>query len=136
MKTLNEADRSEIVLYRIQKAETAYQEATATINLGFVGTAANRLYYAVYYAVSALLIANGITVRTHLGVKRMFGLHFIKPKLLDKRFGITFNRLLSLRMTGDYEDRRNLDMISDVCPLVEPTRELIDTVSKMAKEKI
>lgn len=43
-----------------------------------VGIAANRLYYASYYAVSALLISYGIVVRSHDGVKRMLGPHFLK----------------------------------------------------------
>lgn len=83
-----------------------------------------------------MLIAYGLTVRTHSGVKRMLGLNFIKPKLLDRRQGITFNRLLSLRMTGDYEDRKNLDAETDVKPLVEPTRELINVVTEIAKKKM
>lgn len=47
-----------------------------------------------------------------------------------------FSRLLSLRITGDYEDRKNLDIDTDVKPLIEPTKELINIVCKMAKEKI
>lgn len=133
-RTLTDKDRREIVLYRIEKAETTYHEAQETIKLGFIGSAANRLYYAAYYAVSALLIANGITTKTHNGVRQMLGLHFINTKLLDKKFGLIFNRLASLRMTGDYEDRKNLDLESDVKPLVEPAGELIAAVTALAKE--
>lgn len=39
-------------------------------------------------------------------------------------------------MTGDYEDRRNLDMDTEVLPLVEPTKELIAKVSELTKSKI
>lgn len=133
---LNYEDRKSVVLYRIEKAERTYQAALLNINNNYVETAANRLYYSAYYAVSALLLAFGIVARTHTGVKGMLGLHFINPKLLDDSFGILYARLLSLRMTGDYEDRKNLDMEEDVRPLVEPTKVLIGAVTKMAKDKM
>ncbi len=134
--TLSDEDRREVVLYRLEKAERTYNEAVDIIGKGYTEIVANRLYYAAYYAVTALLIANGITVKSHSGVKGMFSLNFIKTKLLDKRFGILFSTLFSLRMTGDYEDRRILDMEQDVKPLVKPAKELIDKVSEMAREKI
>lgn len=134
--TLSEEDRREIVKYRIEKAYRAYNEAVGSINNNFVETAANRLYYAAYYAVSALLIAYGITARTHNGIIQMFGLTFLKPKLIDRKFGLIYNQLFSLRLTGDYEDRRNLDLDEDVMPLVKPAKELIDLTSSMAKEKV
>ncbi len=135
-QALNDEDRREVVLYRIEKAKTTYREALATIKLNFVNAGANRLYYSAYYAVSALLLAYGITARTHSGIRDMLGLHFIKPELLEKTYGQLFARLFSLRMTGDYEDRRNLDMDFDVLPLVEPTGKFIAVITRMAKEKI
>lgn len=134
--TLSENDRREIVKYRIEKAGITYEEAMLGIKNGFVGIAANRLYYAAYYAVSALLIAYGITVKSHDGVKRMFGMHFLKNKRIDLKYGQVFNLLYSLRLTGDYQDRKNLDLVSDVMPLVEPANELINIVCNMAKDKI
>lgn len=42
----------------------------------------------------------------------------------------------SLRLTGDYQDRKNLNMETDVKPLVKPAKELIDKVSEMARNQI
>ena len=47
-----------------------------------------------------------------------------------------FNQLFSLRLTGDYEDRHILDLETEVLPLVEPAKELIDLVSEMAKKQL
>lgn len=66
----------------------------------------------------------------------MFVLNFFKPKLIDRKYGATFNQLFSLRLTGDYEDRRNLDLQAHVVPLVDPAKNLIDTVSELAKQKV
>lgn len=57
IKGLNDEDRREIVKYRLEKSLRTYNEAVGSIANGYVETAANRLYYAAYYAVSALLVS-------------------------------------------------------------------------------
>ena len=136
IKGLNDEDRREIVKYRLEKSLRTYNEAVGSIANGYVETAANRLYYAAYYAVSALLVSYKYEASTHNGVIQMFGKAFIKSKVLERRYGTIFNQLFSLRMTGDYEDRRFLDIEEDVKPLIEPTKELIDVVSVIAQEQM
>lgn len=136
IKGLNDEDRREIVKYRLEKSLRTYNEAVGSIANGYVETAANRLYYAAYYAVSALLVSYKYEASTHNGVIQMLGKAFIKSKVLERRYGTIFNQLFSLRMTGDYEDRRFLDIEEDVKPLIEPTKELIDVVSVMAQEQM
>lgn len=136
IKGLNDEDRREIVKYRLEKSLRTYNEAVGSIANGYVETAANRLYYAAYYAVSTLLVSYKYEASTHNGVIQMFGKAFIKSKVLERRYGTIFNQLFSLRMTGDYEDRRFLDIEEDVKPLIEPTKELIDVVSVMAQEQM
>ena len=99
---LSDTDRIEIVKYRIEKAYRTYQEAVGSIKNGYVETAVNRLYYAAYYAVSALLISYKYEVSTHNGVIQMFGKVFLRNNIIDKKYGKIFNQLFSLRLTGDY----------------------------------
>ena len=61
---------------------------------------------------------------------------FLRNNIIDKKYGKTFNQLFSLRLTGDYEDRHILDLETEVLPLVEPAKELIDLVSEMAKKQL
>lgn len=133
---LSDTDRVEVVRYRLEKANRTYQEAVGSIYNGYVETAANWLYYAAYYAVSALLISYKYEASTHNGVIQMFGKAFLKNNIIDKKYGKIFNQLFSLRLTGDYEDRHILDMRTEVLPLVEPAKELIDLVSEMARKQI
>lgn len=53
----------------------------------------NRLYYACYYAVTALLISNGLNATTHAGVRTMLGLKFIKTGILELDHGKFFNEI-------------------------------------------
>lgn len=136
IRGLKDEDRREIVKYRLEKSLRTYYEAVGSISNGYVETAANRLYYAAYYAVSALLVSYKYEASTHNGVIQMFGLAFIKTKIIERRFGTIFNQLFSLRMTGDYEDRHFLNLEEDVKPLVEPTKELIDITTKLAQQQL
>lgn len=111
-------------------------QAKANLPLQTWEVIANRIYYAAYYAVSALLIANGHpTVKGHDTIVRMFGLYFVKTGKFSPEQGKLYNKLYTLRLTGDYNDHYNLDE-EDVLPLVSPAEELIVKVSAMAKQSL
>ena len=78
---LNETERKVMVEYKFQKAIRTLEQAKGNIELKYWEVIANRLYYAAYYAVSALLLANKISVKTHNGVIQMFGRSSLKQIL-------------------------------------------------------
>ena len=134
--SLNQEERTAVVAYRLEKAERALMQAKANLPLQTWEVIANRIYYAAYYAVSALLIANGHpTVKGHDTIVRMFGLYFVKTGKFSPDQGKLYNKLYTLRLTGDYNDHYNLDE-EDVLPLVSPAEELIVKVSAMAKQSL
>ena len=124
-----------VVELRIAKAYRAYEEAKGVVSLKYWETIANRLYYAAYNAVSALLISNGDTAQTHSGVRHIFGLKFIKTGILPPETGRLYHRLFSLRQTGDYDDTYDV-AAEDVLPNIEPTGKLLDVVVAKARELI
>ena len=48
--------RSDIILYRLDSARNLLLEIESHIERGFYNTAMNRMYYACFYAGSALLL--------------------------------------------------------------------------------
>lgn len=133
--SLTAEERKAVVTFRIEKAFRAYGEAVGVIGNKYWETIANRLYYAAYNAVSALLVANGDAVHTHSGVIHLFGLHFIQEKRLPAETGRLYHSLFTLRQTGDYDDTYGLTE-EDVMPYVEPTKLLINQVAELAKQLI
>ena len=129
--SLNIEEREALVRFRIEKSYRTLEEAKGNVTLKFWPAAANRLYYAAYYAVSALLVANGDAAQTHVGVKGVFGMKFIKSGVVSRKIGELYSELFSRRMTGDYDDTYDLQE-EDVLPLVEPTEQLIKTISDLA----
>ena len=58
--SLKEDNRRDVVLYRIERAFTALAQAKLNQEINCLEVTVNRLYYAAYYAVSALLVAHQI----------------------------------------------------------------------------
>ena len=133
--SLSQEELRAVVEFRVEKAFRAYEQAKGVLGLKYWETIANRLYYAAYNAVSALLIANGDTAQTHSGVIHLFGLHFIKTGIISSDMGRLYHNLFTMRQTGDYDDTYGLTE-QDVLPYVEPTGQLIEQVSTLAKQLI
>ncbi|MBP1541822.1 MAG: HEPN domain-containing protein [Prevotella sp.] len=95
----------------------------------------NRLYYAAYYAVSALLIAYKIPAHSHDGNIQQFGLHFVKSGKVSRENGKLLRQLFTMRQTGDYSDRFDL-VDDDVIPMIQPTEDFIESITTLAKEKL
>lgn len=96
--------RNDLVIYKLEKARQSIREAEVLANSDFFNTAVNRLYYAVYYAASALMIKNSLEAVTHKGIKTMLGLKFIHAGKLEREYGQIYQRLFDSRQAGDYED--------------------------------
>ena len=68
---MTEQQRKKIIKYRIKKAGQTFNEVEVLIENEFWNTAVNRIYYACFYAVTALLIKNGFSTQTHSGTRQM-----------------------------------------------------------------
>lgn len=128
--TLQSEDRNAIVAYRIEKAINTIKEVKDVGALGYWTLAANRLYYAAYYASAALLINVGINATTHKGVIRKIGEEFVVKGLLSYDDSKLLGRLFTMRQTGDYEDMFDWEE-SDVGPLIPKVESYIDRITKL-----
>ena len=103
-ETLDEQSRLALIQYRIERAEETIEEASLLSKESHFNAAINRLYYACFYAASALMVAYGLTASSHAGVKTMIGMHFVSKGLLSNEQGKAFSRLFEIRHSGDYDD--------------------------------
>lgn len=122
-------ERNEYVKYRIESAYKTFDAAKVLAENGFWNSAVNRLYYALFYAVNALLILNEIQTKSHSATKSQFSLLFVKTGKFDKKYGRLLSELFDWRQKGDYENIFDYDNES-VKPLFEPVAEMIDLIEK------
>jgi uncharacterized protein len=93
-----------LVQYRLDRAREALTEAVLLFDSGHANTGVNRLYYACFYAVSALLLTKGLTATSHSGLRTLFHQYVIRPGLLPLGQGPLYDRLFDQRQRSDYAD--------------------------------
>lgn len=133
-QTMDEESIKSLVEYRINRAFETIDEVKSIMESGFYNTAINRLYYACYYAVNALLVKNNIPAQTHAGVKQMLGLHFVATKKLDPEYAKFYAQMFNNRISGDYDDFILFDkeMLTELLPKAE---DFIITIKSLIHQK-
>ena len=131
--TLDKENRDNIVKHRLQKAHNTFAEVKGIVNMKYWHSAANRLYYACYYAVSALLINNGYETHTHGGVFRLLGKHFVVTGIISNEHNKLYRKLFELRQKGDYDDWITIEA-EDVLPRLQPAQKFIEEIEKLISQ--
>lgn len=122
--------RFDIVVYRIKSAQDLLVEIKDHIRHGYYNTAMNRMYYACFYAVSALLLHTEIDgVKSHEGVRQMFGKHFVLTGIIPKKWGHFYTIIYNNRSAADYEDFKNYKL-NDVEEIYPQVCSFIDLIQK------
>lgn len=135
--SLNDEDRKILVKYQLEKAEDFYAKALRIAQSGDWDTAANRLYYSLYHAASALLLSDGIQKKTHKGFINQIHMHYVLTGKLDKEEGRLLQKMFTLRHEGDYEVFITVTE-EDINDCIPPVRALLDkliALNEMAQKK-
>ena len=93
-----------LVLYRLNRADESIEEALILLERGHTNTFVNRLYYACFYAITALLLSKGLSSSKHSGVRALFHQKFVKNGLINREMGKFYDKLFDTRQKGDYTD--------------------------------
>ena len=128
--SIESENRKAIVDYRTEKAALALEDAYFLIDAGKYNLAANRLYYALYYAASALLISKGIETKTHSGLITQISMHLVKTGILSVDDGKLLKVMFELRHEGDYEDFIEVQR-EDIEEYTPRVRELVDKLKNL-----
>jgi uncharacterized protein (UPF0332 family) len=92
----------------------------------------NRLYYACFYMVSALLIHDGMSSLKHTGVRSLFNKNYVKTGHIPKELARTYNDLFERRQEGDYIDFVTFQELQ-VLPLIPKADQFIRHISTLIK---
>ena len=119
--SLTNDERKAIVDYRLEKADLAFNESKKVAAISLWNISANRLYYALYYAVSALWIHDGYSSHTHSGLIAQFSLYYVKTGVFSTDDARLLRSMFNLRHEGDYEDFVDVaeEDIAQATPLVQ-----------------
>jgi len=119
--------KDDVIRYRLQRAKDTLEDAKLLAESQRWNSVINRLYYASYYAVTALLLDADLKQSTHNGVKSNFSEHFIKTNRIDKEFGKIYSQLFTWRQKGDYDDLFDFSE-EKVMPYFTPVADLLKII--------
>ena len=127
---MSENYQNDLIHYRLDRAQEAYNEAILMKREQHWNTCVNRLYYSCFYAVLALLEKHGFVSSKHSGVKSFFNQHFVKTGKISKEQGRLYNHLFDARQEGDYIDFVYFDA-ETVDPWLPKVKDFITTVTNL-----
>lgn len=124
-----------LIQYRLERAREALEEAEILLKEGHANTFVNRLYYACFYAVSALLLVKGLYSAKHSGVRALFHQNFVKTGIVTIELGQLYDKLFHNRQKGDYADLVRFDL-DEVRPWYAEVRRFVEGIEGIIKREL
>ena len=115
-----------LLRYRLEQADESLESAKLLYEHQKFRSAISRAYYAMFYAVLALLANQTSTTSKHSGVISMFDRDFVKTGRFDKIFSKWLHDAFDLRQRADYREMFEID--------ASRTQEIIEHASKFVAE--
>ena len=125
-------ERETLIRYRLERARETLAEAKVLAQAGHWNGCVNRLYYACFYAVTALLLQNHLTSTKHSAALGHFNREFVKTGLVRRDLGELYNNLYQARHRGDYDDMVHFDE-SKVRPWLEGAEQFLEEIERLCR---
>ncbi len=123
-------DINEIIQFRFKRSNEAFEDALLLQKAERYNSTVNRLYYSAFYAVSGLLLKEGIYSKTHSGLKSKFNEQIIHEGKLGRKKQIYIMNSLKIRQDADYKDFIVFTE-EEIEHLMGRTKKLIDEIKKL-----
>lgn len=101
--TIEEADRINLIKYRLEQAGETIQDVQLLIENNRLRSAVNRIYYGMFYALLALGLAHQFETSKHAQLIGWFNKNFINEGLIASKYGKIINKAFNRRTKGDYD---------------------------------
>jgi len=111
----------------IDKSNAALDDAKLALDHDRLDNALNRIYYAIFYIVSALAYTKNFVTSKHNQLLGWFIKNFIKENIFDIEYGKIYKKAYENRMKSDYEFTYKPDK-EKVIDLLNKSRKFITMV--------
>jgi uncharacterized protein (UPF0332 family) len=126
--------QGDVVLYCLQRARQTLEDARLPANASRWNPCVNRLYCACFYAVSGLLLQDGLSSSKHTGVRSLFNRHYVRTGKVPKELAPIYNDLFERRQEGDYMDFVDFEE-AQVRPWIDRVEQFIDHLASLVASK-
>jgi len=132
--TLEPEDRATLIKHRLKRAHETLTESLLLYENGMLSAAVNRVYYSMFYSLSALAISEGFQTGKHAQLIGWFNKTWVRTGKVDTRYSKIISQAFDKRMLGDYADIPEF-INSEVEILIRESGEFIDMVEKLLTGK-
>ncbi len=128
--TVGEGKPQEVARSFLESARERLRSATLLLDGGLYRDSVSRAYYAFLDAADGALAVRRITPKSHAGTISLFGQHFIKAGLVDKKYSGWFRKIYKARLDADYE-RKRVFTEEEAREALEQATEFVETIEKL-----
>jgi uncharacterized protein (UPF0332 family) len=123
-------NRKALIEYRLTQARDSIREADVLNQSGMSRRSVmNRLYYAMFYAVLALLQEKEMGTSKHSGAIALFDREYVKTGTFPKEMSKGLHRAFELRQKGDYMEETEVTA-DDVAEIRSVAEQFVEGVEK------
>ena len=101
--TLAPEERQQLITHYIEKSRKTENEIPLLIENDQLFTAVNRIYYGIFYMLSALALKHHFSTSKHTQLLGWFNKNFVKDQKVDRKYTQYIQEAFEKRMQGDYE---------------------------------
>jgi uncharacterized protein len=131
---MNLQDKATVIQYRLERADATLEEARILLAQGALFGAVNRIYYAMFYSVSALALAHDFATSSHSQLRGYFNREFVKTGRIPAELGKAFGKAYDSRTLGDYADLAVFQN-EQIDKMLKEAVEFVDTLKNLISEK-
>ncbi|OGU12223.1 MAG: hypothetical protein A2X61_10710 [Ignavibacteria bacterium GWB2_35_12] len=101
---MKQEDKIILINYKREKAKQILDEVSSHIKNNYLATAMNRIYYAGFNMVTALMLIDGFSSSKHSQLIGKFNKDYINSGIIDKDIADILNLAYRKRTAVDYHD--------------------------------
>ena len=124
-----------LIKYRLEQAQTALDDAKYMIDGNrSPQSIVNRSYYAMFYAVLALLVIEKKETSKHSGVISLFDKEFVKRAVIAKDFSRWLHDAFDLRQRSDYSAEFEISY-QEVDEMLQHAKDFVKEIKDVLQKK-
>ncbi len=124
---MKDDEKKALIEHRIARATDTIEEVSFLIKNKKFLLAVNRIYYGMFYILSALSLRYDFSTSKHQQLIGWFNKEFISKGEIDRKYGRILHNAYNNRSTGDYDDFAEFDE-QDVKMSFDEMKDFIRTI--------
>jgi len=126
--------KEDLIQYRIKRSEATIEEAELVLKNNKLSLAENRIYYSIFYIVSALALKYDFSTSKHGTLLGWFNQAMVKTEKIDVSFGKTYAKAFEKRQKADYDDYVTFNL-EEVKLDLENAKKFVERIKKFITEE-